>query len=532
MTQALQSYSEGRWQDGSGEQRPLLDAATGEVVATIPARGPDVAAMLEHARTVGGPALRALTFTQRAAILRSLAKHLSGCLDELAALSARTGATRRDTAVDVDGGLATMAVYASKGARELPDATVLADGEIEPLGKGGTFAGRHILSARHGAAVQINAFNFPVWGMLEKFAPAFLAGMPSVVKPASQTAYLTELTVRRMVESGLLPEGSLALLAAGPGGLLEELTPQDTLGFTGSAATALALRTHPVVAGRAVRFNAEADSLNCSILGPDVTVDDPEFGLYVDQLVTEMTVKAGQKCTAIRRALVPAGLADAVADAVAARLADVVVGHPADPGVQMGALASLGQRDEVRQAMARLAPATRPVFGDTDKVTVTGADAERGAFLSPILLRTDDVFAAPVHQVEAFGPVSTLLPYDDLDQAVAAAALGDGSLVGSIVSADRGVAADLVGRLAPWHGRILVLDRTDAAESTGHGVAMPQMLHGGPGRAGGGEELGGLRAVRHYLQRTAVQGHPDLLAMLVPGETPAEEETRVPEGER
>jgi oxepin-CoA hydrolase/3-oxo-5,6-dehydrosuberyl-CoA semialdehyde dehydrogenase len=526
MTHALQSYSEGRWQDGAGEQRPLLDAATGEVVATIPARGPDAAAMLDYARTVGGPALRALTFTQRAAILKGLARHLSGCLDELAALSARTGATRRDTAVDVDGGIATMAVYASKGARELPDATVLADGAIEPLGKGGTFAGRHILTSRPGAAVQVNAFNFPVWGMLEKFAPAFLAGMPSVVKPASQTAYLTELAVRRMVESGLLPDGSLSLLAAGPGGLLDELAAQDTLGFTGSAATALALRTHPVVAGRAVRFNAEADSLNCSILGPDVTADDPEFGLYADQLVTEMTVKAGQKCTAIRRAFVPAGLADAMADAVAARLADVVVGNPADPGVQMGALASLGQRDEVRQAVARLAAATRPVFGDTDKVTVAGADAERGAFLSPILLRGDHVFAAPVHEIEAFGPVSTLLPYEGLDQVAEAAARGEGSLVGSIVSGDSGVVRDLISRLAPWHGRILVLDRADAAESTGHGVAMPQLLHGGPGRAGGGEELGGLRAVRHYLQRTAVQGHPDLLAGLVPDAAPG------PEGER
>ncbi len=522
MAHALQSYSEGRWQDGSGEHRPLRDAATGEVVATIPARGPDVAAMLTHARTVGGPALRALTFTQRAAILKGLARHLSGCLDELAALSTRTGATRRDTTVDVDGGIGTMALYASKGARELPDATVLADGDTEPLGKGGTFAGRHILTSRRGAAVQVNAFNFPVWGMLEKFAPAFLAGVPSVVKPASQTAYLTELTVRRMVGSGLLPEGSLSLLAAGPGGLLDELTSQDTLGFTGSAATALALRTHPVVAGRAVRFNAEADSLNASILGPDVTTGDPEFGLYADQLVTEMIVKAGQKCTAIRRAFVPAGLADAMADAVAARLGDVVVGNPADPDSQMGALASLAQREEVRQAVARLSGATRPVFGDTDKVTVTGADSERGAFLSPILLRADDLFAEPVHEVEAFGPVSTLLPYHDPGQAAEAAALGDGSLVASIVSADRSVAADLVARLAPWHGRILVLDRTDAAESTGHGVAMPQMLHGGPGRAGGGEELGGLRAVRHYLQRTAVQGHPDLLATLIP-EKPATE---------
>ncbi len=516
MSRSLPSYAEGRWQDGSGEQRPLLDAATGEVVATIPARGPDPAAALHYARTVGGPALRALTFTERAAILKALARHLSGVIDELAALSTRTGATRRDTAVDVDGGIATMAVYASKGARELPEATVLPDGPAEPLGKGGTFAGRHILTSRPGAAVQINAFNFPVWGMLEKFAPAFLAGMPSVVKPASQTAYLTELAVRHIIDSGLLPDGTLTLLCAPPGDLLDHLGPQDTLSFTGSAATALALRTHPVVAGRAVTFNAEADSLNCSILGPDVSPGDPEFDLYVGQLVTEMTVKAGQKCTAIRRAFVPAGLAGPVADAVTDRLAGLVIGHPADPDVQLGALASLGQRDEVRRAVGQLSTATRPVYGDAAKVTVTGADAERGAFLSPILLRADDPLAGPVHQVEAFGPVSTVLPYTGTDELTEAAAAGQGSLAGSIVTADPAVAADLISRLAPWHGRLLVLNSSDAAESTGHGVAMPQLMHGGPGRAGGGAELGGLRAVRHYMQRTAVQGHPDLLAGLAP----------------
>ncbi|MDQ1750532.1 MAG: oxepin-CoA hydrolase / 3-oxo-5,6-dehydrosuberyl-CoA semialdehyde dehydrogenase [Pseudonocardiales bacterium] len=511
MTHALQSYSEGHWQDGTGEQRPLLDAATGGVVATIPTRGADTKTMLEHARTVGGPALRALTFRQRAAILKALAKHLSGHLDELIALSTRTGATRRDTAVDVDGGIGTLAMYASKAARELPDSTVLLDGEIEPLGKGGTFAGQHIYSSKLGAAVQINAFNFPVWGMLEKFAPAFLAGMASVVKPASQTAYLTELTVRLMIGSGLLPEGSLSLLSAGPGDLIDHLTSQDTLGFTGSAATALALRTHPVIAGRSVAFNAEADSLNCSILGQDVSDVDPEFSLFVDQLITEMTVKAGQKCTAIRRAFVPAPLCDAVADALVGRLAKVVIGHPADTRVELGALASLAQRDEVRTAVARLITVARPIFGDTTKVDVVGADPETGAFLSPVLLCSDDVFAAPVHEVEPFGPVSTLLPYRNVGELTDATALGDGSLVGSIVSADATIVSDLITRLAPWHGRLLVLNAADAAESTGHGVAMPQMLHGGPGRAGSGEELGGLRALHHYMQRTAIQGHPELL---------------------
>ena len=511
MTPVLRSYSHDTWVDGGGPARPLLDAATGEEVARLPATGPDPAAMLDHARRVGGPALRALTFTERAAALKALARHLRAHVDEFAALSTRTGATRRDTAVDVEGGIAALAVYASKAARELPDATVLPDGPSEPLGRGGTFAGRHVLAPRLGAAVQINAFNFPVWGMLEKFAPAFLAGMPSVVKPAGPTAYLTELVVRRMTGSGVLPEGSLSLLCAGPAGLLESLTAQDVLGFTGSAATALKIRAHPTVAGRAVPVNAEADSLNCSVLGPDVRPDDPEFALFVDQLVTEMTVKAGQKCTAIRRALVPAALVDTVAEAVRERLARVVVGHPGRDDTDMGPLASLDQREEVRAAVARLTAEAAIVFGDPDRVEVAGADAGRGAFISPILVRCDDPAASAPHEVEAFGPVSTLLPYTGVDDAVAAAARGGGSLAGSVVTADEKVANALVTGLAPWHGRVLVLNRDDADESTGHGVAMPQLVHGGPGRAGGGEELGGLRALHHYLRRTAVQGPPGFL---------------------
>lgn len=518
MTRVLRSHTHDTWQDGGGPTKPLLDAATGEVVALLPTTGPDPAAMLAHARQVGGPALRALTFPQRAAVLKALAKHLSGHLDEFAELSTATGATRRDTATDVDGGIGTLAVYASKAARELPDTTVLPDGAAEPLGRGGTFAGRHVLTSRLGAAVQINAFNFPVWGMLEKFAPAFLAGMPSVIKPAGQTAYLTELVVRRIIESQLLPEGTLSLLCAGPAGLLESLTAQDTLGFTGSAATAFALRTHPVVAGRSVAFNAEADSLNCSILGPDAVAGDPEFTLFVDQLVTEMTVKAGQKCTAIRRAFVPAALAEAVTEALVARLGRIVIGHPGRDTTDMGPLVSLAQREEVRGAVARLSADAKLVFGDLGRdpgrIDVEGADPERGAFQSPILLRCEDLSAAAPHEVEAFGPVSTLLPYHGLDEVIAAAAQGGGSLAGSIVTADNGTARTLVTGLAPWHGRLLVLNRDDAAESTGHGVAMPQLVHGGPGRAGGGEELGGLRALHHYMRRTAVQGHPDFLTGL------------------
>jgi oxepin-CoA hydrolase/3-oxo-5,6-dehydrosuberyl-CoA semialdehyde dehydrogenase len=513
MTRTLPSFSQNRWHEGSGELVTLPDAATGDPVAAIPRTGPDARAMLAYARSAGGPALRGLTFAERAAILRALARHLSGHLPEFSDLSTRTGATRRDTAVDVDGGIATLAVYASKG-RDLPDSRVLADGGTESLGKGGTFAGRHLRTPRLGAAVQVNAFNFPVWGMLEKFAPAFLAGMPSVVKPASQTAYLTELVVRRITESGLLPQGSLSLLCAGPQGLLENLTAQDTLSFTGSAATGQALRTHPAVTAHAVPFNAEADSLNCSVLGPDVQAGDPEFDLYVDQLVTEMTVKAGQKCTAIRRALVPRTLAGAVTDAVTARLAGVVVGHPAAPAVTMGPLASLAQREEVRTAVAKLAAAGRVAYGDPGHVRVLGADQERGAFLSPVLLYCDDQAAPAPHDVEAFGPVATVLPYRTIDEAVDLAARGRGSLTGSVVTRDAAVATALVHGLAPWHGRVLVLSRDDAAESTGHGTAMPQLLHGGPGRAGGGAELGGLRALDHYLHRTAVQGHPGLLADL------------------
>ena len=516
MTSGLQSYSQDRWQEGSGELAPLLDAATGELVATIPRVGPGIAAMLGHARSVGGPSLRALTFTQRAAILKDLARYLSAHITEFTAMSFCTGATRRDTAIDVNGGIGTVAVYASKAARELPDAVILADGSTELLGKGGTFAGRHVRTSRLGAAVQVNAFNFPVWGMLEKFAPAFLAGVPSVVKPASQTAYLTELVVRRITESGLLPAGSLSLLCAGPGDLLDNLTAQDTLSFTGSAATAAALRTHPVVAGCAVPFNAEADSLNCSILGPDVTPGDPDFGLFVDQLVTEMTVKAGQKCTAIRRALVPASLTEAVTEAVTAKLAEVIVGHPAHDETTMGPVASSNQRDEVLAAVGRLSADARLIFGDLDHVDVHDADAARGAFVSPMLLRCDDTEARVPHEVEAFGPVSTIIPYRGVDEAIDLAARGNGSLVGSVVTRDHNAALAIIAGLAPWHGRLLILNQDNASESTGHGVAMPQLLHGGPGRAGGGAELGGLRALDHYLQRTAIQGHPELLGMVAP----------------
>ncbi|QFG20150.1 phenylacetic acid degradation bifunctional protein PaaZ [Actinomadura sp. WMMB 499] len=511
MSPLLESYAAGRWFRADDDGEPLLDAATGEEVARLARRGPDVGEMVRHARETGGPALRALTFHERAALLKALAKHLTERKDELYALSVRTGATARDTAVDVDGGIGTLFGYASKGVRELPNDTIVLDGDLERLGKGGTFAGQHVFASRPGVAVQINAFNFPVWGMLEKLAPAFLAGLPSIVKPASQTAYVTELAVRQIIDSGILPEGALQLLAGSPDGLLDRLTVQDSVAFTGSAHTAGLLRRHPNVLDGGVRLGVEADSLNCSILGPDVRPDDPEFDLFVKGVVTEMTVKAGQKCTAIRRALVPAPMADAVIEALAARLAKVTVGDPRDPDVRMGALASLGQRAEVRKAVEALRAAAEVVAGDPAGAgPLLDGDPERGAFMTPLLLRARPGAAEP-HDVEPFGPVSTVLTYDGVDAAVELAARGRGSLAASVVTHDPDVARTVVRGLAPWHGRVLVLDRDDAKESTGHGSPLPSLVHGGPGRAGGGEELGGIRGVLAHMQRTAVQASPDLL---------------------
>ncbi|WUI03451.1 phenylacetic acid degradation bifunctional protein PaaZ [Spirillospora sp. NBC_00431] len=519
---ALRSYVSGSWRVPDDEGAPLRDAVTGEEIARISSAGIDLGAALRYGRATGGPVLRELTFHQRAALLKALASHLLEHREELYALSARTGATLADSKFDVDGGIGVLFGYASKGRRELPNDTVLVEGNVEPLGKGGTFVGQHLCTPSHGVAVQINAFNFPVWGPLEKLAPAFLAGMPSLVKPASQTAYLTARLVELVVESGILPEGSVQLVCGDPRDLLDHLTEQDVVGFTGSASTARLLRTHPAIVGNAVRFNAEADSLNCSILGPDAAPGTREFDLYVKQLVAEMTVKAGQKCTAIRRALVPAALLGDVAEAARERLSKVTVGNPADPEVRMGALAGLDQREEVRRSLKALLDAGRAVFGDPGHVDVVGADAERGAFMSPVLLRADDPGRAEPHEVEAFGPVSTLLPYDGTAaEAVELAVRGRGSLAGSVVTADAGFARRVVLGTAPWHGRLLVLNSEDAKESTGHGSPLPALVHGGPGRAGGGEELGGIRGVVHHMRRTAVQAGPAMLTAItgrwVPG---------------
>jgi oxepin-CoA hydrolase / 3-oxo-5,6-dehydrosuberyl-CoA semialdehyde dehydrogenase len=507
----LQSYAAGQWRLGAGGGTSLRDATTGEVIAQAGAEGLDTGAMLAWARSVGGPNLRRLTFHERAAMLKALAKDLTEHKDEYYPVSFATGATRADSWIDIDGGISTLYVYASKGTRELPNSSVYIDGGVEALSKTGSFVGQHLCVPLEGAAVHINAFNFPVWGMLEKLAPALLAGMPAIVKPATQTCYLTERVFRRILESGILPEGAVQLICGGVGDLFDHLTCQDVVSFTGSATTALKLRQHPAVSAQAVRFTAETDSLNSSILGPDAGPGSPELELFVREVVREMTVKAGQKCTAIRKALVPATLAAEVIEALRAALAKVVVGDPRLEQVKMGPVASLSQRREVREQLAKLEQEAEVVQGG-GKPQPLGADAERGAFMAPTLLYCRDAGRArAVHSVEAFGPVCTLLAYRDPAEAIALARRGGGSLAGSVFTADDALAAQLVLGLAPFHGRIVVVNRHCAKESTGHGSPLPHLVHGGPGRAGGGEELGGIRGVMHYLQRTAVQGTPDVI---------------------
>jgi oxepin-CoA hydrolase/3-oxo-5,6-dehydrosuberyl-CoA semialdehyde dehydrogenase len=508
----LASYIGGRWQAGSGPGAALRDATTGEVIAHAGAEGLDTALMLRHAREVGGPALRRLTFHERAARLKALAKLLGEHKEAFYRLSYATGATKSDAWIDIDGGISTLFVYASKGTRELPNSHAYVDGAVEALSKGGTFIGQHICVPLEGAAVHINAFNFPVWGMLEKLAPTLLAGVPAIVKPATQTCYLTEVVFRCIVESGIFPEGSVQLILGSVGDLFEHFTCQDAVAFTGSASTSLRLRQHPVVLANAVRFTAETDSLNSCVLGPDASAATPEFELFVREVVREMTVKAGQKCTAIRKALVPAARAGEVTQALRAALGKVVVGDPRLENVRMGPVASLAQRREVLEQLGKLRREAEVVFGEAGRTQPEGADAERGAFVAPTLLYCKDSAAArAVHTVEAFGPICTLLPYGAPEEAISLARRGGGSLVSSIFSADDGVAAQLVRGLAPYHGRIVVVNRHCAKESTGHGSPLPHLVHGGPGRAGGGEEMGGIRGVMHYLQRTAVQGTPDVL---------------------
>ncbi len=512
MTRTLQSYVQDAWwspaDDTSGTE--VRDAVSGEAVATVSSAGLDLAAAMDHARTVGQRGLGALTFHQRAVILKQLALALTERKQELYALSTRTGATKADSWVDIDGGIGVLFTYSGKGRRELPNAKVQLDGPVEPLSKDGTFLGRHIRTTLPGVVVQINAFNFPVWGALEKFAPAFLAGMPTIIKPATPGAYLAEQMVRIMLESGLLPEGSLQFVAGSVRDVFDHARLGDVVAFTGSASTADALRRHDAVQTGGVIFGAETDSINASVLGPDAVPGTPEFDAYVRQLVTEMTTKAGQKCTAIRRAIVPAEQADALVEAVRDRIATkVVVGDPREEGVTMGSLASVEQRDEVLRQVAKLVEGGgRIVLGEGQ------TPGEDTAFLSPILLRFDDPEAARVHDTEAFGPVSSVITYSSPEQAAALVVRGGGSLVTSVASADPAFVAGLTRSVASANGRMLVLDRTDARSSTGHGSPLPNLVHGGPGRAGGGEELGGVRSVFHYMQRTAIQGSPEMLTAI------------------
>jgi len=514
MTQPtqLQSYIGGRFV-GARAGAALASAVDGRTVAFAHADELDFGEAVDHARRVGVPALLALDFQQRAARLKALAKFLMERKEALYAISHHTGATRADSWIDIEGGAGTLFAYASMGSNELPSGNLIHEGPAMPLGKKGQFAGTHVLVPRRGVAVHINAFNFPVWGALEKFAPSFLAGMPCIVKPATSTSYLTEAMVRVCVESGLLPEGALQLVVGSTGDLLDRVDGRDIVTFTGSADTAARLRVRPNLIANSVPFNAEADSLNCAVLADDVTPDDVEFDLFVKEVAREMTVKSGQKCTAIRRAIVPRKHLDAVAERLKARLAKVVVGDPSVDGVTMGALASHDQRRDVAERVAQLARGNTVLFGGAAGFAPRGTGTDQGAFFAPTLLlceRPDMSSAA--HDVEAFGPVSTLMPYDEFDEALALAERGRGSLVGTLVTRDPHLAAHAVGRLAALHGRILVLDRDAAAESTGHGSPLPSLKHGGPGRAGGGEELGGIRAVKHYLQRAAVQGSPTMLA--------------------
>ncbi|MGA9873687.1 MAG: phenylacetic acid degradation bifunctional protein PaaZ [Rhodococcus sp. (in: high G+C Gram-positive bacteria)] len=506
MSRLLESYAQGQWFAATDEGTPLLSAIDGSEVARISSTGLNVAGMVDYARTVGGPALAALTFHERAGLLKQLGLTLMAGKDEFYELGVHTGATKRDSGVDIDGGFGTILSYASKVRRELPNDTVYLDGAVEQLGKKGTFLGQHIYTSRRGVAVQINAFNFPVWGFLEKLAPAFIAGVPTIVKPASQTAYLTELVFRRIIESGLLPEGSVQLLCGSARGVIDHLGGQDSVAFTGSADTAASLRGHANVVGDGVHFTAEADSLNASILASDVSQDDPEFDLFVKGVFAEMTAKAGQKCTAIRRVLVPQAMVDPVIDALTSRLDKVVVGDPRDEGVTMGALASIDQRDEVLKSIRGLTKSATVVYGDPDNV-----DTRPGAFMAPVLLKAGDKTAPEPHEIEAFGPVSTVIGYDGSEDLFDLVARGKGSLVASLVTKDSAIARDIVLGCAPYHGRILVLNSEDAKESTGHGSPLPVLVHGGPGRAGGGEELGGMRGVLHHMQRTAIQGTPDVL---------------------
>lgn len=479
-------------------------------MAYIDASGIDMAEALHYGRSKAGPVLRAMSFHERAGMLKALGLALMAHKEEFYTESFRTGATRADSWIDIEGGVGTLLTFASKGRRELPNTRVLTEGDVEILSKDGSFVAQHILTPLLGTAIHINAYNFPVWGMLEKIAPSLLAGVPCIVKPASQTAYLTELVVRRIIETGLLPEGALQLICGSVGDLLAHVDGQDVVTFTGSAATGHKLRSHPSIVANSTRFTMEADSLNASILGPDAVAGTPEFDLFVKEVAREMTTKAGQKCTAIRRVIAPRTQIDALTEALNKRLAQTVIGQPQLDTTRMGPLASLDQRAEVLARVKDLQSVAEIVSSD---VAMNDVDQEQGAFLSPVLLYADKPFEADaIHNVEAFGPVSTILPYETMEEAITLSHMGKGSLVASVFTNEPKVAEELVLGAAPLHGRILIGNRGSAKSSTGHGSPLAPLVHGGPGRAGGGEEMGGIRGVKHFMQRTAIQGTPNLLS--------------------
>lgn len=504
------SYVYGTWHEASDDGRQVYSPLTGELLTSTSSSGVDFAKVLTYGREQGA-ALRAMSIHDRANALKELGKYLLANKESLYALSAETGATRVDGSIDIEGGVGTLFSYSSIARREFANETFIVEGPPERLSKTGSFVGQHILLPKKGVSVHINAFNFPCWGMLEKISPSLIAGVPTVVKPATDSAYLTESMVRLIVESGILPEGSLQLICGSVGDLFEHLNEQDCVTFTGSAQTGHKLRSHPNIIANSVPFNMEADSLNCSILGESVSENDPEFDLFIKEVAREMTVKAGQKCTAIRRALVPKNQIPAVKQALSTRLSKIVVGNPSEEGVRMGPLISQSQRDDVHNNVQRLLEQTELVFSGEDNFK-DGDMSTKGAYYPPTLLYADDPMNANfVHEIEAFGPVCTLMPYENTEQAITLANLGKGSLVGSIFTYNDQEAAQLIFGAATYHGRMLVINRECAAESTGHGSPLPNLVHGGPGRAGGGEELGGSRAVKHYMQRTALQGSPSTL---------------------
>ncbi|SDC45416.1 phenylacetic acid degradation bifunctional protein PaaZ [Ruegeria marina] len=519
--QQISSFAAGQWVAPGAGARTIASAITGAPIASAGNDALDVLAMLDHARNTGGPALRKLGFHDRARMIKALGQALTARKQELYAASFDTGATQSDHLIDIDGGIGTMFVFASKGRREMPDGQVYLDGEVEQLSRNGTFLGQHVCTPLQGVAVHINAFNFPVWGMLEKLAPTLLAGVPSIVKPATNSCYVTELAVRIMLEADILPAGALQLVSGGLGHMLDHLGCQDVVSFTGSADTALKLRSNPVILQNGVRFVAEQDSLNASILGPDAEPGTPEFDLFIKEVAREMTTKAGQKCTAIRRIMAPQSRVEAVIEALSARLSKTVIGDPRDEATRMGALVSNGQKADVLAKAAIIGQEAEQVF--TMKPDLTG-ELANGAFVPPMLFHCADPDRAQrVHDTEAFGPVSTIMGYRDIDHAVALANRGGGSLVTSLITHDADVARDVVMGAGAWHGRIYINNRDSMKESTGHGSPLPHMVHGGPGRAGGGEEMGGVRGVKHYMQRTAVQGSPEMLTRIggkwVPGAT-------------